>query len=379
MNAGADAPGAAASVSADPSRLLRDRIGDAIDAAGGPLPFSRFMSMALYEPGLGYYASGRRLFGAMPSSGSDFVTAPELSPLFGRALAVQVADALGHSGTDEVFEFGAGSGALATQLLSALDASTAGPRVRRYSIVELSAPLRDRQRAATASFGDRVRWLDAWPDAIRGVVVGNEVLDAIPVDVARFDGSAWHDHGVVRDGAGGFAWAAGAAVAAPADGVFPVGATLETHAQAEAFVATLAERLEAGAAFFLDYGFPADELWHPQRAAGTIACHRGHRVDYAPLDDAGEKDITAHVDFTGVALAAQYAGLAVAGYTSQARFLLNCGLGGMLAAATLPERVAAQRLVLEHEMGELFKVVAFATDPDWRPLGFSSGDRRHRL
>ncbi len=385
VNAGADAPGGPASVSAAASAAsdasiaadLRERIGAAIDASGGWLPFSRFMAMALYEPGLGYYASGRRVFGAMPQSGSDFVTAPELSPLFGRALAVQVGEALARFRSDEIVEFGAGTGALAAQLLAALDA--AGQPVRRYSVVELSAPLRERQRESTRAFGDRVRWLDAWPDAIGGVAIGNEVLDAIPVDVVRFDGATWHEHGVARSGEGGFAWADGAPTTPPADAMFPAGAVIEVHPQAEAFVASLAERLRDGAAFFIDYGFPADELYHPQRAAGTIACHRGHRVDYAPLDDAGEKDITAHVDFTGVALAAQGAGLSVAGYTSQARFLLNCGIGKLLASAPLAGRVAGQRLVHEHEMGELFKVIAFSTDAAYEPLGFVAGDRRHRL
>ncbi len=385
VNAGDDAPGGLSSVSAagppTAADRLSERIGAAIDAAGGRIPFSRFMAIALYEPGLGYYASGRRLFGAMPGSGSDFVTAPELSTMFGRALARQVREALERTGTDEVFEFGAGSGALAAQLLGALDVSDPGrPSVRRYSIVELSAPLRPRQREATAAFGDRVRWLDAWPDTMRGVVVGNEVLDAMPVDVVTFDGTAWRDRGVARDGAGRFTWSDGdLAAPPPAEAAFPAGATLETHAQAEAFVASLAARLSQGAAFFLDYGFPADELYHPQRAAGTLACHRGHRVDYAPLGEPGEKDITAHVDFTGIALAAQDAGLAVVGYASQARFLLNCGLGEMLAEATLVERVAGQRLLHEHEMGELFKAIAFSTDDAYEPLGFSSGDRRHRL
>ncbi|MGZ5241194.1 MAG: SAM-dependent methyltransferase, partial [Caldimonas sp.] len=165
------------------STALAARIGAAIERAGGWLPFSEFMAIALYEPGLGYYASGRTIVGRMPESGSDFVTAPELSPLFGRALARQVGEALEASGSDEVWEFGAGSGALAAELLAAL-----GSRVRRYSIVELSAPLRERQRAATREQGGVVRWLDALPERMNGVVVGNEVLDAMPVDLLHFDG-----------------------------------------------------------------------------------------------------------------------------------------------------------------------------------------------
>ena len=165
----------------------------AIEAAGGWIGFDRYMALALYAPGAGYYARPGRLFGALPASGSDFVTAPELTPLFGRALARQLAQALQASGSDEVFEFGAGSGALAAGLLDAL-----GPRVRRYSIVELSAPLRELQREATRMHAGAVRWLDALPERKRGVVVGNEVLDAMPVDLLHFDGRAWCERGVVR-------------------------------------------------------------------------------------------------------------------------------------------------------------------------------------
>jgi SAM-dependent MidA family methyltransferase len=359
------------------STALAARIGAAIDAGGGWLPFSRFMAMALYEPGLGYYASGRTVVGRMPEGGSDFVTAPELSPLFGRALAVQLAEALERAGSDELWEFGAGSGALAAELLAAL-----GPRVRRYSIVELSAPLRERQRAATAAHGGVVRWLDALPERMNGVVLGNEVLDAMPVGLLHFDGRSWLERGVARGAGGsGFTFAdRPTALRPPNAAAFSAGATVETHAQAEAFVATLAERIERGAAFFLDYGFPEDEYYHPQRDQGTLMCHRGHRADTDPLVDVGAKDITAHVDFSGIALAGQEAGFDVAGYTSQARFLLNCGIGALMAQAPLRERAEAARLVNEHEMGELFKVIAFAKGlGGYEPLGFAAGDRRHRL
>ena len=176
------------------TRLTR-HIHQAIAEAGGWLSFERFMELALYAPGLGYYARGDRQFGTMPASGSDFVTAPELSPLFGRALARQVAQALEASGTHEVWEFGAGSGALAAQLLDAL-----GERVRRYTIVDVSAALAARQRETLSRFGDKVRWADALPDAIDGVVVGNEVLDAMPVQLIAFDGERWHERGVVAEG-----------------------------------------------------------------------------------------------------------------------------------------------------------------------------------
>jgi SAM-dependent MidA family methyltransferase len=368
------ADGDARSVSA----ALVARIGAAIDAAGGWLPFSRFMAMALYAPGLGYYASGRRIVGRMPEGGSDFVTAPELSPLFARALARQVAEALDASGSDEICEFGAGSGALAAELLREL-----GPRVRRYRIVELSAPLRERQREATQAHGGTVEWLDAWPDAICGVVIGNEVLDAMPVDLLHFDGSRWLERGVARAGAetaDAFSWRdRGGNRQPPHDPGFAAGATIELHAEAEAFIASLAERLRRGMALFIDYGFPEAEYYHPQRADGTLMCHRAHRADTNPLVEVGAKDITAHVDFTGIALAGQNAGLDVLGYASQARFLLNCGIGELLESASLRERADAQKLLAEHEMGELFKVIAFAKDLKLAPIGFRSGDRRHRL
>ena len=361
------------SVSAALARL----VARAIDAAGGWIPFSRFMAMVLYAPGLGYYASGRRIVGRMPQSGSDFVTAPELSPLFGRALARQVAQALDASGTSEVWEFGAGSGALAAELLATL-----GDGVKRYRIVELSASLRERQREATAAFGDRVEWVDVLPDAMRGVIVGNEVLDAMPVDLVHFDGVQWVDRGVARDASrDGFAWSDRPTPRRPPLAAsMPAGTVTELHPQAEAFVATLADRLEHGAAFFIDYGFPESEYYHPQRSGGTLMCHRAHRASTDPLVDIGLKDITAHLDFTALAWAGQEAGLDVVGYTSQARFLMNCGIGELMDAADLRQRADAMKLLNEHEMGELFKVLAFAKGlPDFAPVGFANGDRRHRL
>src|SRR5690349_13090498 len=188
------------------------------------------MRRALYTPALGYYASGRPVVGRTPESGSDFVTAPELSPLFAQALARQLAQALDATGSDELWEFGAGSGALAAGLLDAL-----GERVRRYSIVELSAALCERQRARTARFGGRVRWLDALPDAMSGVVVGNEVLDAMPVELIHFDGAAWRARGVARGEADAFAWADRDGDARPpVDAAFPAGSTTELHREAQA-------------------------------------------------------------------------------------------------------------------------------------------------
>jgi SAM-dependent MidA family methyltransferase len=362
------------SVSAALGRL----IGTAIDRAGGWIPFSRFMAMALYAPGLGYYASGRPIVGRMPSSGSDFVTAPELSPLFGVAVANQVAQALEASGTDEVWEFGAGTGALAAGLLGVL-----GDRIRRYSIVEVSASFRERQRRQTQGFGERVRWVDELPPRLSGVVVGNEVLDAMPVDLIHFDGEVWQERGVVRAGAGSgrFDWADRAGDKhPPLPGPYAAGTTTELHPHATAFVATLADRLERGAAFFIDYGFPEAEYYHPQRSEGTLMCHRAHRADTDPLVDVGLKDITSHLDFTALALAGQDAGLEVVGYASQASFLLDCGIGALIEQADLRTRADAMKLLNEHEMGELFKVLAFARGiEDFAPIGFVHGDRRHRL
>jgi SAM-dependent MidA family methyltransferase len=363
-----------ASASAPLSALIRR----ALSRQGGWMPFDRFMALALYAPGLGYYANDSRKFGLMPSSGSDFVTAPELSPLFGQALACQLAQALVASDSSELWEFGAGSGALAEQLLEAL-----GPVVTRYTIVDLSGSLRARQRERLARFGDLVQWVDALPESLNGVIVGNEVLDAMPVQLLYFDGEQWFERGVTVQGEA-FAWSdRPTELRPPFEGPFAPGTVTEIHPQAEAFIATLADRLLRGAAFFIDYGFPDAEYYHPQRSGGTLMCHQAHLADTDPLVDVGLKDITAHVNFSGIALAAQNAGLQVIGYTSQARFLLNCGLMDMLQGADVKTIAHAQKLITEHEMGELFKVIGFARGCDAAfttdPLGFAQGDRTHRL
>lgn len=352
---------------------LQERLAQDIAAAGGWIPFDRFMAQALYTPGLGYYANASRKFGALPTSGSDFVTAPELTPLFGRALAAQVAEALAQTRTDAVWEFGAGSGALAAQLLDAL-----GDRVRRYTIVDLSGSLRERQQATLAAHGDRVQWANELPQRLDGVVVGNEVLDAMPVQLLVRHEGVWHERGVALDGSTLAFADRPTALRPPFEVTGPHGYLTEIHPQAEAFIATLADRLGRGAAFFLDYGFPEAEYYHPQRHMGTVMCHHLHQADDNPLDKPGLKDVTAHVNFTGLAVAAQNAGLDVLGYTCQAHFLFNLGLAQRMEAAPLPERVQAARLVNEHEMGELFKVIGLATS-DWPAQGFAHGDRTHRL
>ena len=359
---------------------LHAAVAKVIDEAGGWIGFDRFMALALYTPGLGYYANDSLKFGLMPTGraggGSDFVTAPELSAHFGRTLARQVAEALQASHTTEVWEFGAGSGALAEQVLNAL-----GPLVTRYTLVDLSSTLRERQRTRLAAHAGKVHWVTELPPHMRGVVLGNEVLDAMPVKLlARLSG-VWHERGVALH-EGRFTYADSPTDLRPSLEV--AGShdyVTEIHPQAEGFMRTLADRLEAGAVFLLDYGFPEHEYYHPQRSMGTVMCHRAHLLDADPLVDVGEKDITAHVNFTGIALAGQEAGLDVLGYTSQGRFLLNCGLLDGLENARLPERSMAQKLVNEHEMGELFKVIAFGAkgQPVWTPLGFAAGDRMHTL
>ncbi|MBS0505979.1 MAG: SAM-dependent methyltransferase [Proteobacteria bacterium] len=356
------------------TEMLGARIRQNIAAQGGWIGFDRFMEQALYTPGLGYYTNDLRKLGTMPEDGSDFVTAPELSPVFGRVLANQVREALDATATDEVWEFGAGSGALAAQLLGSL-----GERVRRYTIVDLSGSLRARQQQRLAEFGDRVAWADRLPQAIEGVVVGNEVLDAMPVQLLhRVDGQ-WHERGVVAAG-DGFGWEDRPTPLRPPVEIEGGHDYLtEIHAQGEAFMRTLAAHLTRGAAFLIDYGFGEDEYYHPQRHMGTVMCHRAHRADDDPLADAGAKDITAHVNFTAIGLAAQDAGLNVLGYTSQARFLLNCGLLQEMERLPIAQRALAAKLMLEHEMGELFKVLAVAPGEPWTPMGFTQGDRTHRL
>lgn len=360
-----------------------DGLRQALARAGGWLPFDEFMALALYAPGWGYYTGGRRKFGPMPQSGSDFVTAPELSPHFGRALGRQIAQALQATGTDEVWEFGAGTGALAEQVLQALDRQ--GVTCRRYVIVDLSGSLQARQQQQLAAWGERVQWRQALPERLAGVVIGNEVLDAMPVKLLARKGSLWHERGVVLEGRELRFEDRLTPLRPPVDLAGTHDYLTEIHPQAEAFIGTLADRLQEGAAFFVDYGFPEGEYFHPQRHMGTLMCHQGHQSDDNPLVHVGEKDITAHINFTGIAMAGQDAGLQVLGYTSQAHFLMNCGLLEGMADAPLAERVMLQKLINEHEMGELFKVIGFAADrparpyDGWQALGFDAGDRSHTL
>jgi SAM-dependent MidA family methyltransferase len=376
------------------SEALSAQIRTEIAQAGGWLPFDRYMEQALYAPGLGYYGGGSIKFGRRPEDGSDFVTAPELSPLFAATLARPVAQALEASGTRHVMEFGAGTDKLAAGILNALD--ELGAPFETYSIVDLSGELRERQRetieAQAPSLAARVRWLDALPEQFEGVVIGNEVLDAMPVRLFVCSGDAWQERGVtLGDNGSGFTFA-DRPVSGPQDVEFlnslEVDGTYvtETHDAARAFTRTICTMLTRGAALLIDYGFPRHEYYHVQREQGTLMCHYRHRAHGDPFLYPGLQDITAHVEFTGIAEAGVDTGADLLGYTSQARFLLNAGITEVLGAINptdttrfLPAANAVQKLLSEAEMGELFKVIAFSRGIDETLDAFASGDRTHTL
>jgi SAM-dependent MidA family methyltransferase len=369
------------------SARLIQLIHDELVARGGWIGFARYMQLALYAPGLGYYSAGAKKFGA----DGDFVTAPEISPLFARTLARQVAQVLATNGGD-VLELGAGTGRLAVQLLLELQRLGAPPR--RYLILEVSAHLRAVQEetmAASLPAGllSRVEWLDALPDAFVGLVLGNEVLDALPVHVV-----AWRGHGIFERGVawedGRLVWqervlADGALLEKARQLALPPGYVSEICPVVSALIGSLAGMLQRGGLLFVDYGFPRREYYHPQRASGTLMCHYRQHAHDDPLFQPGLQDITAHVDFTAVAEAGAANGLQLLGYTTQAQFLINCGITDLLSvvspadmAAYLPLASQAQKLLSPAEMGELFKVIALGKGVG--PLvGFASGDKRHVL
>ena len=365
------------------SQELSTRIAAEIARHGGWLSFARYMEMALYEPGLGYYSNPGQVFGAA----GDFVTAPELTPLFGATLARQVSPwlkdpALAGSG-QVVLEVGGGSGMLAAQLLNALD--NVGHHEVRYLILELSAERREHQRQTLKSLApglmDRVGWLETFPESFAGVVVANELLDAMPVQLFEWQadaGAELQEMGVTWVD-GQFAWAP-----RPADAVLtetvtalrnrlgPEGAQWHSPYRSEicpaqqAWMRTLADCMTAGVVMLLDYGFAAPEYYHPQRDQGTLMCHYRHRSHADPFLWPGLSDITAHVDFTALARAATAEGFSLVGYTSMAAFLLNAGLLDELAdlprepeSFWFAQAQAVQQLISEAEMGELFKVIAF--------------------
>lgn len=372
------------------SARLAALISSEILAAGGAISFARYMELALYAPGLGYYSAGAQKFGPA----GDFVTAPEISPLFAAAVARQCAEILRLVEGGEVLEVGAGSGALAADMLVALAELNSLPA--RYSILERSADLRARQQALLSErvpqYLDRVRWLDRLPERpLRGVVLANELLDALPVQVFTLTEEGPRELCVAQT-QGELRWQA-----APCDaalqrridalsrelGGLPVGYTSEIHFAAEAWISSVAEALEQGVVLLVDYGFPRREYYHPQRVSGTLMCHYRHHAHEDPFLWPGLQDITAHVDFTGVAETAVAAGLDVAGYTTQGAFLLACGITELLSAyegdARLRLAQGVKKLTLPYEMGELFKVMALARAIDAPLSGFAWRDLRARL
>lgn len=369
------------------SEELRQLILRDIAMQGGWIPFSRFMELALYAPGLGYYTAGARKFG----SAGDFITAPELSPLFGRTLAKQVAEIMRLS-TPHILELGAGSGKLATDLLLELERMGALPE--RYAILEVSADLRQRQqdtlRALAPHLATRVHWLEELPEHLSGAVIGNEVLDALPVHLVRWTEDGHNERGVIDD-SGQFAWQEGvvrtpllaqAAQHIPA----PAGYLSEISLAARGLTHSLCERLQQGVLLFIDYGFGAGEYYHPQRMQGTLMCHYRHHAHDDPFFLVGLQDITAHVDFSAVYHSAIASGAQLLGYTTQAYFLINCGITALLQD-TPPEQVRdyaplaaqLQKLTSPSEMGELFKVIALGKNVDAALIGFTSGDKSRLL
>ncbi len=362
------------------SAQLVEHIRHAVDEAGGWLPFSRYMELALYAPGLGYYTAGSRKLGAA----GDFTTAPELTPLFGHTVARQLRGLL-DTGLTEILEVGAGSGALAASILEELERLDALPD--RYLILELSPELRARERdtlsARVPHLMERVAWLNRLPPTFFGIVIGNEVLDAMPVEIARTAENGIEQGGVDRELRELVFRPASGELLATAEALdLPPHYTTEIGLAARAFIATLAGVLERGALLFIDYGFPAREYYHPQRTRGTLMCHYRHRAHDDPFFLPGLQDITAHVDFSAVAQAAHTGGLTVAGYVTQAQFLINCGVTELMqrtapddAARYLPLAAAAQKLLSPAEMGELFKVITLTRDIEAPLLGFTAGNR----
>ena len=369
------------------SARLLDRIAADIRGAGGWISFARYMDLALHAPGLGYYASGARKFGAS----GDFITAPELSPLFGQALAEQVAQLMSLCG-GQIIEVGPGSGALAVELLLELERRGALPE--RYGLLELSGELRARQQATLTArcphLAGRATWLEHLPGRYSGLVIANEVLDAMPVHRLAWYDDEIMDRGIALDDHGALCWeerpATGALLAAARALSVEPPYRSEIGLAARAWVGSWGQILERGALLLIDYGFPAREFYHPQRGTGTLMCHYRHHAHDDPLFLPGLNDITAHIDFTAVAEAGTSRGLELCGYTSQAQFLLNCGLTDILGR-TSPEEAAVycrlaagvQRLISPAEMGELFKVIAVGRGIDEPLVGFVCGDRSHTL
>jgi SAM-dependent MidA family methyltransferase len=369
------------------SDKLRDFIHQDIAAQGGWISFARYMELALYAPGLGYYTAGAHKFGEP----GDFITAPELSPLFGRTMARQVAEIIAHS-APHILELGAGSGKLAADMLAELE--QLGSLPDSYAILEVSADLRLRQQALMRErlphLLGRVHWLDALPEKFSGAIIANEVLDALPVDLVHWRDCAITERGVAMN-EHGFIWQeraiSDAVLLQAAQQIkVPDDYVSEICLAARGLINSLAQRLEQGALLFIDYGFGAREFYHPQRSSGTLMCHYRHRAHEDPFFLPGLQDITAHVNFTDIAECGIDAGLELMGYTNQAFFLINCGITALLQDTSpenlrdyLPLSAQLQKLTSPAEMGELFKVIALGKGIEEPLFGFALGDKLRQL
>ncbi|MGC8517093.1 MAG: class I SAM-dependent methyltransferase [Steroidobacteraceae bacterium] len=372
------------------SAALAAHIAAEVRAGGGWLSFERFMALALYAPGLGYYSAGSVKIGA----GGDFVTAPQMSDLFSRCVAAQCAEVLADGG--EILEFGAGTGHMAAAVLTELAARDRLPH--RYAILEVSADLAERQRrriaALPAPLAERVVWLERLPERpVQGVILANEVLDALPCRRFVLEAGVPRELGVALDGARLVERNAPADVAlarewARLSAELPAplsdGYVTEICLQAGPWVASAADALARGLLLLFDYGLPRAHYYHPQRVAGTLRCHYKHRVHDDPYVNLGVQDITAWVDFTRVAESAVAAGLEVAGFATQAAFLLGTGIERLVAEAhDVVEHARrageARRLLLPGEMGEAFKVMALTRACDAPLPGLALQDLRDSL
>ena len=367
------------------SERMRAHIASAITAAGGWISFADYMGAALYAPGLGYYAAGTQKFGQH----GDFVTAPELSGLFGAALGPQLAQVLAQTHDGSIIELGPGTGRLCADVLTTLQQLNALPA--RYLLLEVSPDLRARQRECIAASAPEalalVEWIDVLPRRWTGAIIANEVLDAVPPRLVARSKDQWLERGVALDANGAFVFAdraiRDARLRTAADArIEPVdGYVTELNLAAEALVATLAQRCDRGAMFIVDYGFPAGEYYHGQRSGGTLMAHYRHHATADVFIHPGLADLTAHVDFTAVAQAAVGGGMSVAGYTTQAHFLINngildalLGVGDPQSAAYLREASKVQAMLSPAEMGELFKVLALTRGLEIEALaGFCAG------
>jgi SAM-dependent MidA family methyltransferase len=384
-------PPPSAEAQAHSARVLRF-IRAQIEAAGGSISFAQYMAQALYAPGLGYYSAGAHKFG----EAGDFVTAPEISPLFGKTVAQQIQPVLAQLEAPVVLELGAGTGALAEQILQALAEHDALPQA--YWILEPSAELQQRQQqrltqALPAEIFARVRWLQQIPEAsFTGVILGNEVIDALPCALVEKTEQGLFER-VVEWRADALAWTTRPLTPALTEALeripqsvreaWPYGYVTELRTTLRDWLAALVLPLRQGAMFWIDYGYGRREYYHPERIQGTLRCFYRHRAHDDPFLWPGLQDITAHVDFTDLAEAAHAADLQIAGYTTQASFLLA---GGLLnrAEQTTDARVLAEQsralqvLLMPGQMGELIKVMALTRGVEL-PQHFAEADLRRQL